>query len=153
MSNDTKCQIKINDTWHMPIYILLNNSKHYADSDARSILTRSYTLRSIPSSPGRSFLWSWWHTDDKLTFDFILRRAKSHASFSTTHPLSLSLSLLLLQVRLCTQSGWTTFSEMSILTWGGKNFAQWQWEATLHNGKGRQELCKLFAHIFVSNPP
>ena len=44
----------------MPIHILLNISNLYADADARSMTpsrnTRSYTLRSVPSSPGRSFL-------------------------------------------------------------------------------------------------
>ena len=44
----------------MPIYTLLNISNFYADADARSMTpsrnTRSYTLRSVPSSPGRSFL-------------------------------------------------------------------------------------------------
>ena len=43
----------------MPIYTLLNISNHYADDDARSMTpsrnTRRYTLRSVPSSPGRSF--------------------------------------------------------------------------------------------------
>ena len=44
----------------MPICTLLNISNLYADDDARSMTpsrnTRSYTLRSVPSSPGRSFL-------------------------------------------------------------------------------------------------
>ena len=44
----------------MTIYILLNISNLYADADARSMTpsrnTRSYTPRSVPSSPGRSFL-------------------------------------------------------------------------------------------------
>ena len=43
----------------MTIYILLNISNLYADADARSMTpsrnTRSFTLRSVPSSPGRSF--------------------------------------------------------------------------------------------------
>ena len=52
MSFDTSCQ--------MPICTLLNISNLYADDDATSMTTsrntRSYTLRSVPSSPGRSFL-------------------------------------------------------------------------------------------------
>ena len=44
----------------MPIHILLNISNLYADAVARSMTpsrnTWSYTLRSVPSSPGRSFL-------------------------------------------------------------------------------------------------
>ena len=54
------------DIWYMMIqvtwwwYILLNMFNLYADVDARSMTpsrnTRSYTLRSVPSSPGRSFL-------------------------------------------------------------------------------------------------
>ena len=46
-------------TLMMPICTLLNISNLYADDDARSMTpsrnTRSYTLRSVPSSPGRSF--------------------------------------------------------------------------------------------------
>ena len=54
------------DIWYMMIqvtwwwFILLNMFNLYADVDARSMTpsrnTRSYTLRSVPSSPGRSFL-------------------------------------------------------------------------------------------------
>ena len=44
----------------MKICTLLNISNLYADADARSMTpsrnTRSYTLRNVPSSPGRSFL-------------------------------------------------------------------------------------------------
>ena len=44
----------------MAIHILLYISNLDADADARSMTpsrnTRSYTLRSVPSSPGRSFL-------------------------------------------------------------------------------------------------
>ena len=43
----------------LPIHILLNIYNRYADADARSMTpsknTRSYTLRRVPSSPGRSF--------------------------------------------------------------------------------------------------
>ena len=59
----------IHDTWYMIHdtwwtwwwwYILLNMFNLYADVDARSMTpsrnTRSYKLRSVPSSPGRSFL-------------------------------------------------------------------------------------------------
>ena len=53
----------IHDTWYMihdTWYILLNMFNLYADVDARSMTPsrnrRSYTLRSVPSSPGRSFL-------------------------------------------------------------------------------------------------
>ena len=67
MSIDLKCQLTWNDTWHMTHGtwhmshddILLNISNLYADADAISMTpsrnTRSYTLRSVPSSPGRSF--------------------------------------------------------------------------------------------------
>ena len=58
MLNDMKCQMTSrsnpwpSDTWYI--------SNLYADTDARSMTpsrnTRSYTLRSVPSSPGRSFL-------------------------------------------------------------------------------------------------
>ena len=45
--------------------ILLNISNLYDDADARSMTpsrnTRSFTLRSVPSSPGRSFLASAHH--------------------------------------------------------------------------------------------
>ena len=45
---------------HDIIYILLNISNLYADTDARSMIpsrkTRSYTVRSVPSFPGRSFI-------------------------------------------------------------------------------------------------
>ena len=63
----------------MPIYTLLNISYLYADDDARSMIpsrnTRSYTLRSVPSSPGRSFLslfssaslsWSSWYYSSRI---------------------------------------------------------------------------------------
>ena len=54
----------------MPIYTLLNISYLYADDDARSMIpsrnTRSYTLRSEPSSPGRSFLFQYHYM--KLIF-------------------------------------------------------------------------------------
>ena len=57
----------------MPIYTLLNISYLYADDDARSMTpsrnTRSYTLRSVPSSPGRSFLQKMCQ---KLSFQRIL---------------------------------------------------------------------------------
>ena len=47
----------IYDTWWW--YILLNMFNLYADVDAKSMTpsrnTRSYTLQSVPSSPGRSF--------------------------------------------------------------------------------------------------
>ena len=54
----------IHDTWYMIHdtwwYILLNIFNLHADVDSRSMTpsrnTRSYTLRSVPSSPGRSFL-------------------------------------------------------------------------------------------------
>ena len=43
--------------------ILLNISNLYGDVDARYMTpsrnTRSYTLRSVPSSPGRSFFTPW----------------------------------------------------------------------------------------------
>ena len=47
--------------WHMTHdNILLNISNLYAEADARSMTpsrnTRSFTIRSVPSSPGRSFL-------------------------------------------------------------------------------------------------
>ena len=57
----------IHDTWYMmTIYILLNINTNnlFVDSDARSMTpsrnTRSCTLRSVPSSPGRSFLLNVW---------------------------------------------------------------------------------------------
>merc|ERR1719264_1488098 len=44
----------------MPLCTLMNISNLIADDDARSMTpsrnTRSYTLRSVPSSPGRLFL-------------------------------------------------------------------------------------------------
>ena len=81
MSNDMKCQVT-HDTWHM-IYILLNISNLYADADARSMTpsknTRSYTLRSVPSPPGRSFFslltsstffWQSWFLGTDMWFFF-----------------------------------------------------------------------------------
>ena len=76
MTHDTWTCYMIHDTWYMIhdtwymihdtwwtwwwCYILLNMFNLYADVDARSMTpsrnTRSYTLRSVPSSPGRSFL-------------------------------------------------------------------------------------------------
>ena len=57
----------IHDTWW---YILLNIFNLYADVDARSMTpsrnTRSYTLRSVPSSPGRSFLSKFWRKQSTI---------------------------------------------------------------------------------------
>ena len=51
------------DTWHMTHDILLNISNLYGDADAGSMTpsrnTRSYKLRSVPSSSGRSFFTFW----------------------------------------------------------------------------------------------
>ena len=67
----------IYDTWWW--YILLNMFNLYADVDAKSMTpsrnTRSYTLQSVPSSPGRSFL-----SRKKLT-----NRPLSRGHSQTTH--------------------------------------------------------------------
>ena len=61
----------------------------YADVDARSMtpsrITRSYTLRSVPSSPGRSFFIPTLHDDDEKrdgseSVDPTLGKASSHAT-------------------------------------------------------------------------
>ena len=129
---DLQAWYMIHDTWYMihdehdddELLNMLNMFNLYADVDARSMTpsrnTRSYTLRSVPSSPGRSFLapkelYTWWWPKGYIYSHFL----RTHRSLTTT--LSINATMTLVSMMACNVKWHEMSNDMKCkMTWNVK---------------------------------